>query len=111
MNDTLLLTKIEMANLVFNQNKKNKIKDILCNSHGATDVTYKDMSYGICIQISGTESFRFVRDAILKELNIEENTLSILTENKKTLSATYVYLPDKDKNLNKKLKKLNQNKI
>lgn len=105
------LTKIQMAGLVLNEDKKTKIKNVLCDSYGVTDVTYQDLSYGIRIQISGTNSFRFIKDAILKELDIEENTLGILSENEKSLSATYVYLPDKDKVLNKKLKKINTNKF
>lgn len=95
-----------MANLVLSEDKKNKIKNVLCSSYGAKDVIYKDLSYGILISIIGTDSFRFIKSAIIKELDIEENTLSILTENEKDLCASYVYMPEKDKVLNKKLKKM-----
>jgi len=52
------LSKIDMANLVFSQDKKAKI------------------------------------------------TLTVLGESKRSLKASYVYLPEKDKVLNKRLKKM-----
>ena len=100
------LSKIDMANLVFSEDKKAKIKDMLCSKYGATDVQYKDLSYGICIDVVGTDSFRFVKNAILNTLDVHEDTLSVLGESKRTLKASYVYLPEKDKVLNKRLKKL-----
>jgi hypothetical protein len=100
------LTKIDMANLVFSQDKKAKIKDVLCSKYGATDVQYRDLTYGICIDVVGTDSFRFVKNAILNTLDVHEDTLSVLGESKRTLKASYVYLPEKDKVLNKRLKKL-----
>ena len=99
------LTKIDMANLVVNEDKKAKIKNVLCTMYGATDVQYRDLSYGICIDVTGTDSFRFVKNAILKTLDVHEETLSVLGENKRTLKASYVYLPEKDKILNRRLKK------
>ena len=100
------LTKIDMANLVFSQDKKAKIKDVLCSKYGATDVQYRDLTYGICIDVVGTDSFRFVKNAILNTLDVHEDTLSVLGESKRTLKASYVYLPEKDKVLNKRLKKV-----
>jgi|APGre2960657404_1045060.scaffolds.fasta_scaffold06497_3 hypothetical protein len=104
------LSKIDMANLVFSEDKKAKIKDILCSFYGATDVQYKSLNYGICIEISGTDSFRFIKNAIGKVLEVSEDTLSVLGENKKSQKASYVYLPEKDKALYKKLKKSTVNK-
>ena len=102
------LSKIDMANLVFNEDKKAKIKDVLCSFYGAKDVQYKDLSYGLCIEISGTDSFRFIKSAIGKVLEVSEDTLGVLGENKNSQKASYVYLPEKDKNLHKKLKKMVQ---
>ena len=98
------LSKIDMANLVFSNDKKAKIKDVLCSKYGATDVQYRDLTYGICIV--GTDSFRFVKSTILETLDVHEETLSILGESKRSLKASYVYLPEKDKVLNKRLKKV-----
>ena len=95
-----------MANLVVNENKKVIIKDMLCKFYGATDVTYKDMPYGILIEVSGTDSFRFIKDAIVKTLEVKETALSVLNENKKALTASYIFLPEKDQNLSKKLNKM-----
>lgn len=100
------LSKIDMANLVFSNDKKAKIKDVLCTKYGATDVQYRDLSYGICIDVVGTDSFRFVKSIILETLDVHEETLSILGESKRSLKASYVYLPEKDKVLNKRLKKV-----
>jgi hypothetical protein len=100
------LSKIDMANLVFSEDKKAKIKNVLCSKYGATDVQYRDLTYGICIDVMGTDSFRFVKNAIVKELDVHEETLTVLGESKRTLKASYVYLPEKDKVLNKRLKKL-----
>jgi hypothetical protein len=100
------LSKIDMANLVFSEDKKIKIKNVLCDKYGATDVQYRDLTYGICIDVMGTDSFRFVKNAIVKELDVHEETLTVLGESKRALKASYVYLPEKDKVLNKRLKKL-----
>ena len=99
------LTKIDMANLVLSEDKKAKIKNVLCTMYGATDVQDRDLSYGICIDVTGTDSFRFVKNAILKTLDVHEETLSVLGESKRTLKASYAYLPEKDKVLNRRLKK------
>jgi hypothetical protein len=99
------LSKIDMANLVFSQDKKAKIKDVLCSKYGATDVQYRDLTYGICIDVIGTDSFRFVKNAIVKALDVHEETLTVLGESKRSLKASYVYLPEKDKVLNKRLKR------
>jgi len=99
------LSKIDMANLVFSEDKKIKIKNVLCDKYGATDVQYRDLSYGICIDVVGTDSFRFVKNAILETLDVQEETLSVLGESKRSMKASYVYLPEKDKVLNKRLKR------
>ena len=100
------LSKIDMANLVFSQDKKTKIKNVLCYNYGATDVQYRDLTYGICIDVVGTNSFRFIKNVILNTLDVNEETLTVLVENKRTLKSSYVYLPEKDTSLNKRLKKL-----
>ena len=102
------LTKLEMANMVLNEDKKNQIKNVLKSHYGVADVQYKDLSYGICIEIDGAKSFRFIKSAITKVLEVNDDTVTILAENEEKSKATYVYLPEKDKALNKKLKKLNK---
>ena len=102
------LTKLEMANMVLNEDKKNQIKNVLKSHYGVVDVQYKDLSYGISIEIDGGNSFRFIKSAIVKVLEVNEDTVSILAENEENAKATYVYLPEKDRALNKRLKKLNK---
>jgi hypothetical protein len=102
------LTKLEMANMVLNEDKKNQIKNVLKSHYGVVDVQYRDLSYGICIEIDGANSFRFIKSAIAKVLEVHDDTVNILTENEEKSKVSYVYLPEKDKALNKRLKKLNK---
>lgn len=102
------LTKLEMANIVLNEEKKNQIKNILKSHYGVIDVQYRDLSYGICIDIDGAKGFRFIKSAITKVLEVNDDTVSVLTENEQKSKASYVYLPEKDRALNKRLKKLNK---
>lgn len=99
------MSKLEMATLVVNEDKKSKIKDVLCSFYGAKDVQYSDLTYGVRIDVHGTDSFRFIKSAITKVLQVNEDTLAILSESKKDMYASYVYLPEKDRTLNKKLKR------
>jgi hypothetical protein len=100
------LSKIEMAKMVLTEDKKNKITDILRSFYGVTDVKYRDLTYGISIDVSGTNNFRFIKSAIIKVLEVSDDTIGVLGESEKTASASYVYLPEKDRGLHKKLKKL-----
>lgn len=99
------LSKIDMAKLVLTDDKKVKITDTLRSFYGVTDVQYRDLSYGICIDVSGSNSFNFIKLAITKILNVSNETLTVIKESEKTLFASYVYMPEKDKNLAKKFKK------
>lgn len=102
------ISKIETAQLVLTDEKKKQIVDVLKSHYGVGDVQYKDMNYGISIDIDGITSFRFIKQAIIKILNINDDALSILSENEKLNKATYVYLPEKDKNVTRLLKKINK---
>ncbi len=102
------LTKLEMANMVLSEDKKNQIKSVLKTHYGVADVQYRDTSYGICIDVEGVNSFRFIKSAIGKVLDVTEDTISVLTENEEKFKASYAYMPEKDRALNKRLKKLNK---
>lgn len=102
------LSKIQMAKLVLTEDKKNKITNVLCSFYGASDVQYRDLTYGISIDVSGSNSFRFIKSAIIKLLDVTEDTIGTLGESEKTLSASYVYMPEKDKSLVKKLRRINK---
>lgn len=99
------MTKLEMANLVLDEDKKSKLKDLLCSFYGAKDVQYRELPYGIAIDIKGSCTFRFVKNAIVNHLEVTSDTISVLGESDKDMCATYVYLPEKDKNLQRKLRK------
>lgn len=102
MND---LSRLEMANLILNTDKKDELKDLLCKTYGVTDVFFKDLSYGIGINISGVDSFSFIKNAIVKTLDVSDDTIAILSESNRKKFASYVYLPEKDRKLYKLLKK------
>lgn len=93
-----------MAKLILTNDVKHKITNTLCSFYGATDVQYRDLAYGISIEVSGSSSFRFIKSAIVKVLNVSDDTIGILGESEKTQFASYVYMPEKDKSLVKKLK-------
>lgn len=100
-----VMTKLEMANLVLSEDKKANLKDLLCSFYGAKDVQYRELPYGIGIDIKGPCTYRFVKNAIINHLSVTEETISVLGESEKDMCATYVYMPEKDKNLQRKLKK------
>jgi hypothetical protein len=101
MND---ISKIELASFVLNEVKKNSLKDLLCSFYGATEVNYRDTTYGICIDIVGSCNFRFIKNAIRKTLDVPDESISTLSESTEKNSATYVYMPENDKILQKRLK-------
>lgn len=100
------MSKIEMAGLVFTDNVKQNLSNLLKNHYGVTDVNFKDMSYGVAMEINGTDRFNFIKGAITKTIGINLNTLSILSENVKEKKAFYAYMPEKDLVLQKKIKRI-----
>lgn len=98
------MTKLEMAKLVLSEDKKANLKDLLCSFYGAKDVHYMELPYGIGIDIKGQCTYRFVKNAIINHLSVTEESISVLGESEKDMWATYVYMPEKDKALQRKLK-------
>ena len=85
----------EIYERIFTKDVKNKITSELL-SFGIADVKFDINSYGVCINVSNDES-NFTKGRLCKVLNVPEN--GILSFKNK-----YVYLPEKDKFLKKKLK-------
>ena len=100
------MSKTEMADLVFTEIVKQNLANLLKNHYGVTDIIYKNMSYGVAMEINGTDRFNFIKGAITKTIGINLNTLSILSENVKEKKAFYAYMPEKDMVLQKKLKRI-----
>jgi hypothetical protein len=96
------LSRLEMANLILNTDQ---LKNLLCKTYGVKDVSFKDLSYGIGIDISGVDSFLFIKNAIVKTLDVSDDTIAVLSESNRKKFASYVYLPEKDRKLHKRLKK------
>ena len=95
-----------MAGLVFTHDVKQNLVNLLKNHYGVTDINFKDMSYGLAMEINGTDRFDFIKGAIIKTIGINLNTISILSENVKERKAFYAYMPEKDLVLQKKLKRI-----
>lgn len=95
-----------MAGLVFTHAVKQNLVNLLKNHYGVTDVNFKDMSYGVAMEINGTDRFNFIKGAITKTIGINIDTLSILSEDAKQCKAFYVYMPEKDVVLQKRLKRI-----
>lgn len=100
------MTKTEMAGLVFTDIVKQNLVNLLKTNYGVSDINFKDMSYGIAIEINGSDRFNFMKSAITKVSGIDTSTISILSENLEQKKAFYAYLPEKDRNLQKKLKRI-----
>ena len=100
------MTRTEMAGLVFTHDVKQNLVNLLKNHYGVTDINFKDMSYGLAMEINGTDRFDFIKGAIIKTIGINLNTISILSENIKERKAFYAYMPEKDLVLQKRLKRI-----
>jgi len=99
------MTKQELAAFVFNDELKAAVRNTLTNHYGVKEVKYRLLNYGMGIEISGSDSFNFIRDAMTKVSGLAVETFSVLAENAEMGTAFYVYLPEKDRGLQKKLSK------
>jgi len=100
------ITKKEMAGLVFTDIVKQSLVNLLKTNYGVSDINFKDMNYGLSMEINGSDRFYFIKNAIVKTSGVDLNTISILSENLDKKKALYAYLPEKDKNLLKRLKRI-----
>jgi hypothetical protein len=99
------INKQELATLVFNEELKSNVENTLKNHYGVKTVNYRLMTYGMGIEISGSDSFDFIRGAMVKVSGLPTETFSIISEDKKSQSAFYVYMPEKDKALNRRIRR------
>jgi len=60
------INKQELATLVFNEELKSNVENTLKNHYGVKTVNYRLMTYGMGIEISGSDSFDFIRGAMVK---------------------------------------------
>lgn len=102
------INKQELATFVFNEQLKSDVENTLKNHYGVKTVNYRLMPYGMGIEISGSDSFDFIRGAMVKVSGLPTETFSVMSEDKKSQTAFYVYMPEKDKSLNRRIR---QNKI
>lgn len=100
------MTKTEMAGLVFTDIVKQDLVNLLKTNYGVLDISFKEMNYGITIEINGSDRFNFIKGAITKICGIDSSTISVLSENLEKKKAFYAYLPEKDRNLQKKLRRI-----
>jgi len=100
------MTRTEMAGLVFTDVVKRNLISLLKTNYGVEDINFKDTTYGLGIEINGSDSFNFIKGAITKTIGINVNTLSVLSENAKERKAFYAYMPEKDVVLQKRLKRI-----
>jgi hypothetical protein len=98
------MNKQELATLVFDDKLKADIENTLKNHYGVKSVNYRLLTYGMGIEISGSDSFNFIRSAVIKVTGLPTETLSIISEDEKNGSAFYAYLPEKDKTINKRIR-------
>jgi hypothetical protein len=101
------LSKQELAELIFNDELKTLVSSTLTNHYGVKTVEYRQLTYGVGIQLTGSDSFGFILGAISKVTGIATESFGVLGENKDTKTAFYAYLPEKDKGLYRRLKSRN----
>lgn len=99
------LSKKELAQLVFTEQLKSNLKSVLKNQYHVQDVNFYLYEYGIGIEIIGTNSFNFIKNALSKITGISNDTICTLNENFENKTSLYVYMPEKDKSLIKMYKK------
>ena len=99
------MTKRELAAFIFNDELKAAVRNTLTHNYGVKEVNYRLLNYGMGIEISGSDSFTFIRDAMCKVAKLPAETFSVLGENAEKGTAFYVYLPEKDRALQKRLNK------
>lgn len=99
------LNKKEMVSLVFTDEVKNNLKSFLERNYKVTEVKYKSLDYGLGIEINGSNSFNFIKNSLSKITGVPVDTIIVLKEDENKSSAYYAYMPEKDKTLQKKLKK------
>lgn len=100
------MTKMQMAELVFTDIVKQDLSNLLKNKYGVSEISFKDMTYGVGIEINGSDRFNFIKSAITNVCGVELETISILSENLEKKKAFYAYLPEKDRNLQRRLRRI-----
>lgn len=98
------LSKQEMVSLVFTDQVKNNLKLFLEKNYKVTEVNYKPLDYGLGIEVFGSNSFNFIKNAVAKICGVSVDTIVILKEDENKSTAYYAYMPEKDKTLQKKFK-------
>lgn len=101
------LSKQEMISLVFTDKVKTNLKSFLSEKYKVTQVNYKPLDYGLGIEIIGSNSFTFIKNSLAKISGVSIDTIAVLKEDENNLLAYYAYMPEKDKNLQKKFKSKN----
>lgn len=109
MNDSIIINNNmsmqEIAAAVFNDGLKTLVRNTLKNHYGIQEVSYRPLAYGMGIITSGSSNFEFIRSAIVKIAGISMDTIRILEEDSTKNTAFYAYMPEKDKTIQRKLRK------
>jgi len=98
------INKQELAQLVFDDKLKSDVDNTLKNYYGVKTVNYRLLTYGMGIEISGSNNFNFIHGAVIKVTGLPSETISIISEDEKNGFAFYAYLPEKDKTINKRIR-------
>lgn len=99
------MSKQELASLVFTDKVKTDVENTLKCHYGVKDVNYRLLNYGMGIEISGSDSFGFIKGAVAKVTGLPSDTFSIMSEDTEKRCAFYVYMPEKDKMVYRRIPK------
>lgn len=98
--------KQKLSLQVFTKDIQSNIESTFKNFYGIKDVKFKLLNYGMGIEMHGSNSFSFLKSALIKLARVPSETITVLSEDEENLIAFYAYLPEKDKFFKKKVKSL-----
>ena len=99
------ISKQELSSLVFTEQVKTDVENTLKSHYGVKNVNYRLLNYGMGIEISGSDSFNFIKGAVVKVTGLPSETFSVMSEDQEKCCAFYVYMPEKDRMVYKRIPK------
>ena len=97
--------------VVFNDNLINDLTYRLKDLYKVNEVRCSDLSYGLRLDIIGSDSFKFIRDSVVRISKIPSDSLLEFGRDVDNKQLSLVYFPEKDRQLVKILSKRNKNTI
>lgn len=82
-----------------------RLRIALRDRYKINEVHINDLSYGLKIEMIGSDCFNFIRDAIVNVCNVPSESLMEFERDVNSKRYSLVYFPEKDSGLKRMLKK------